>query len=113
MPNNNIIVRETGTEAMLANVQISEAQKLVAQGAAAQILNVTSRMEAVMGEMKAMAMEIAKDPRVAQLKAYKKTMKELKNIHRESVANYNGVMKVVLADIPGRNLNEKYKALGM
>lgn len=97
---------------ILADINIPESQKLICQSAAAQIINVTSRAGAVDDEIKAVKARIAANADVQALKELKRARKELGRIHQEAVANFNGSMKVALADVPGNTLNEKYRNLG-
>ncbi len=112
MPKNNEIMIPD-TNSVLARVNISEQQRAVVANAAAQILNITSRAGELDSAIKKMATEVAADPRILALKQYKKNRRELKRMHSEAVAGFNGALKMALAEVPGNSLNEKYAALGV
>lgn len=109
MPNNNesIALAVPAVDDLLTVLKISETQLQIARNASAQIINVTSRMGDFDEEIRALKAEINEDPRMQRLKEYKKSRKELSKLHQDSVSSYNGIMKVILADAPGRNLSEK------
>lgn len=109
MPNSGNITAMTVTavDNVLQAVSLTESQLQVARSASAQIINVTSRMGAVQDEVKRLKAEMAEDPRFKNLREYKKVYKELNKLHQDAVANFNGIMKIVLADAPGKSLNEK------
>lgn len=111
MPKNEIMIPDTNS--VLARVNISEQQKAVISNSAAQILNITSRAELIDNEIKRIAQEIANDPRIQTLKQYKKNRRELKRMHSEAVAGFNGALKMALAEVPGNTLTEKYRELGV
>ena len=114
MPENQYLAtKNNGTEALLSRIEVPESQKIVVQSAAAQIINVTTRTGMIDAEIKRIKTEIAQNPAMMELKEMKRARKELNRIHQDAVSNYNGAMKVVLADVPGETLIEKYKALGM
>lgn len=111
MPNNQLATLQDNS--ILAGLVVPESQKLVVKSASMQIINVTTQNTLVDDEIRRIKAEIAKDTRMQELKELKKVKRELKQLHRDAVANYNGAMKVVLADVPGDTLIEKYRTLGI
>lgn len=111
MSNNQLATLQDNS--ILAGLVVPESQKLVVKSASLQIVNVTTQSTAVDEAIRSLRSELENDPRMQELKELKKVKRELKQLHRDAVANYNGAMKVVLADVPGDTLIEKYRTLGI
>lgn len=100
---------------VLSRISIPESQREVASQTAGQLVTIDLNVSAIEKEIKKIKAELVADPdpRVKRMKELKANLKRL-NIGREQmISSMNGIMKMALADVPGKTLAEKYKQIGI
>lgn len=112
--------QETGLEIyaagdILSRINIPESQREVASQTAGQLVSIDLSASAIEKELKKLKLELQADPdpRVRRLKQLKADLKRLNVGKEQLISSMNGIMKMALADVPGKTLADKYKQIGV
>lgn len=98
---------------ILALAPIPEAQKQVVSETSAKMTSIDLRIAQLENEVRKLKADIATtpDPRYVEINDTKKKLKRLRSGKKELVHSLSGIMKMALAEVPGKTMADKYKFL--